>query len=132
MPTAPRPRARLACSLSEEGDRTRDPTRGGTAVQGDALFRRLIESVHEYAIFLLDPTGHVLTWNPGAKRIKGYEAFEIIGQHFGRFYPAGTSMEKLDGELRDAVKLGHFEEENWRVRKDGTTLLGERCHHTLL
>lgn len=62
-----------------------------------------------------------MTWNPGARRIKGYEASEIIGQHFGRFYPAGTSREKLDDELRQAVKRGHFEEENWRVRKDGTT-----------
>ena len=62
----------------------------------------------------------MLTWNPGAKRIKGYEASEIIGQHFGRFYPAGTSREKLDNELRDAVRTGQFEEENWRLRKDGT------------
>jgi PAS domain S-box-containing protein len=90
-------------------------------VTDDALFRRLIDSVHEYAIFLLDPSGHVLTWNPGAKRIKGYEAAEIIGQHFGRFYPAGTPREKLDDELRQAVKAGQFEEENWRVRKDGST-----------
>jgi PAS domain S-box-containing protein len=89
-------------------------------VQDDALFRHLIESVHEYAIFLLDPQGHVLTWNPGAERIKGYKAAEIIGQHFGRFYPAGTTREKLDDELRQAVERGHFEEESWRVRKDGS------------
>jgi PAS domain S-box-containing protein len=87
----------------------------------DALFRRLVESVHEYAIFLLDSRGYVLTWNPGAERIKGYTADEIIGQHFGRFYPAGTTREKLDGELREATERGHFEEEGWRVRKDGTT-----------
>ena len=120
MSTAPGHTRGLACSLSDRGGCTKDSTRGGIDVQGDALFRRLIESVHEYAIFLLDPTGHVVTWNPGAKRIKGYEASEIIGQHFGRFYPAGTSAKKLDDELRDAVKLGHFEEENWRIRKDGT------------
>jgi PAS domain S-box-containing protein len=105
----------------KNGDSTKDSARGVANVQSDALFRRLIESVQEYAIFLLDPDGRVLTWNPGARRIKGYEASEIIGQHFGRFYPAGTSREKLDGELRDAVKNGQFEEENWRVRKDGTT-----------
>jgi PAS domain S-box-containing protein len=92
----------------------------GTEGQNDALFRRLIESVREYAIFLLDPEGRVMTWNPGAERIKGYTAAEIIGQHFGRFYPTGTSRAKLDGELRQAVEEGQFEEENWRIRKDGT------------
>jgi len=95
--------------------------RTGTEGQNDALFRHLIESVREYAIFLLDPDGRVMTWNPGAERIKGYEAGEIIGQHFGRFYPAGTPRTKLDDELRQAVEKGQFEEENWRVRKDGTT-----------
>ena len=93
--------------------------RTGTEGQSDALFRRLIESVREYAIFLLDRNGRVMTWNPGAERIKGYTADEIIGEHFGRFYPAGTSKEKLDGELRYAVEHGQFEEEGWRVRKDG-------------
>ena len=89
-------------------------------VRDDALFRRLVESVHEYAIFALDRQGHVVTWNPGAQLIKGYEASEIIGQHFSRFYPDGTSREKLDAELRTAVEDGHFEEEGWRVRKDGS------------
>ena len=88
--------------------------------QGDTLFRLLIESVREYAIFLLDPGGHVRTWNPGAERIKGYRADEIIGQHFGRFYPEGTTREKLDGELEHAIAHGQFEEEGWRIRKDGT------------
>jgi PAS domain S-box-containing protein len=95
--------------------------RTGTEGQNDALFRRLIESVHEYAIFLLDPDGRVMTWNPGAERIKGYKAGEIIGQYFGRFYPAGTPRAKLDGELRYAVEHGQFEEEGWRIRKDGST-----------
>lgn len=102
-------------------DAVLESLRTGTEGQNDALFRRLIESVHEYAIFLLDPEGRVMTWNPGAERIKGYKAREIIGQHFGRFYPAGTSREKLDGELRYAVEHGQFEEENWRIRKDGST-----------
>jgi PAS domain S-box-containing protein len=89
-------------------------------LQSDTLFRLLIETVHEYAIFMLDPGGHVRTWNRGAERIKGYRASEIIGQHFGRFYPAGTSREKLDWELQHAIEHGHFEEEGWRIRKDGT------------
>lgn len=88
--------------------------------ESDTLFRLLVQSVREYAIFLLDPGGHVRTWNPGAERIKGYRASEIIGQHFGRFYPAGTSREKLDWELEYAIEHGHFEEEGWRIRKDGT------------
>ena len=102
------------------GRKTTESPRAQIDVTDDALFRRLIESVHEYAIFLLDPSGHVLTWNPGAQRIKGYSAKEIIGRHFGQFYPAGTTREKLDGELKSAVAEGQFEEENWRVRKDGT------------
>src|SRR5256885_14893499 len=97
------------------GDTVLESLRAGTGGQNDALFRRLIESVREYAIFLLDPDGRVMTWNPGAERIKGYKADEIIGQHFGRFYPDGTSREKLDGELRVAVEQGQFEEENWRI-----------------
>jgi PAS domain S-box-containing protein len=101
-------------------DTVLESLRTGTEGQNDALFRRLIESVREYAIFLLDTDGRVMTWNPGAERIKGYKADEIIGQHFSRFYPDGTSREKLDGELRQAVEKGHFEEENWRIRKDGT------------
>ena len=88
--------------------------------QADTLFRLLVQSVREYAIFLLDPGGHVRTWNPGAERIKGYRADEIIGQHFGRFYPVGTPREKLDGELEHAIAHGQFEEEGWRIRKDGT------------
>jgi len=103
------------------GEGVPESERTGTEGQNDVLFRRLIESVREYAIFLLDPDGRVMTWNPGAQRIKGYKAGEIIGQHFGRFYPEGTSKEKLDGELRYAVEHGQFEEENWRIRKDGST-----------
>jgi PAS domain S-box-containing protein len=107
-------------SHRDGGRKPTEVTRARVDVTDDALFRRLIESVHEYAIFLLDPAGHVLTWNPGAQRIKGYTAAEIIGQHFGQFYPEGTTREKLDGELKSAVADGQFEEENWRVRKDGT------------
>ena len=55
--------------------------------QSEERFRLLVESVRDYAIFMLDPTGHVLTWNAGAQRFKGYRAEEIIGSHFSRFYP---------------------------------------------
>jgi PAS domain S-box-containing protein len=85
------------------------------------LYRLLIESVSDYAIFALDPTGHILTWNPGAQRFKGYAASEIIGKHFSIFYP----QEDLDTgkpwwELEVAARDGRFEDEGWRLRKDGT------------
>ena len=84
-------------------------------------FRLLVESVKDYAIFILDPTGRVSTWNPGAERIKGYKASEIIGQHFSKFYPrAEIESGKCERELEVARREGRFEEEGWRLRKDGT------------
>ncbi|HET6899685.1 MAG TPA: PAS domain S-box protein [Vicinamibacteria bacterium] len=84
-------------------------------------FRLLVESVHEYAIFMLDPQGYVISWNAGAERLKQYKADEIIGQHFSVFYP----REALDQhwpeyELKTARADGRFEDEGWRLRKDGT------------
>jgi PAS domain S-box-containing protein len=85
-------------------------------------FRRLVVSVRDYAIFMLDPGGHVVTWNVGAENIKGYAAEEIIGRHFSAFY---TTEDRERGhpahELELAAREGRFEEEGWRVRKDGTT-----------
>ena len=81
----------------------------------------LIETVTDYAIFLLDPEGRIRTWNRGAERIKGYTAQEIIGAHFSRFYtPEDQARGHPDHELRVAVRDGRYEEEGWRVRKDGT------------
>src|SRR5580704_9152343 len=86
-------------------------------------FRLLVESVRDYAIFILDPGGWVSTWNPGAERIKGYKASEIIGQHFSKFYPrADVESGKCERELEVATREGRFEEEGWRLRKDGTPL----------
>jgi PAS domain S-box-containing protein len=82
-------------------------------------FRLLIEQVTEYAIFLLDATGHVATWNAGAQRIKGYEAHEIVGRHFSAFYRP-EDFWKCDYELEVARNSGRVEDEGWRVRKDGT------------
>src|SRR5258706_376398 len=85
-------------------------------------FRRLVESVRDYGIFLLDTTGHVLTWNVGAERIKGYKAPEIIGRHFSVFYPEEARRRKWpEQELAMAREKGHFEDEGPRVRKDGST-----------
>lgn len=83
--------------------------------------RLLIESVKDYAIFLLTPQGHVATWNEGAKRIKGYEADEIIGCHFSKFYPQEAKPnEYTKFELASAIEQGRFEDEGWRVKKDGS------------
>jgi PAS domain S-box-containing protein len=92
-------------------------TKGANA---DEPFRLLVASVSDYAIFMLDPEGHVLSWNAGAERIKGYSADEIIGQHFSRFYPAEDKATKPKWELQQAVTQGKVEEEGWRIRKDGT------------
>lgn len=84
-------------------------------------FRLIVESVKDYAIFMLDPSGHVRTWNLGAQRIKGYLASEIIGQHFSIFYPKEEkTLARCQDELDVATRDGRFEEEGWRIRKDGT------------
>ncbi len=91
------------------------------AAQHDLLFYRLVESVRDYAIFLLDPGGFVVTWNRGAERIKGYRADEIIGRHFSIFYPGVEARAgKPDYELKVAAADGRFEDEGWRLRRDGT------------
>ena len=85
------------------------------------LYRMLVETVEDYAIFALDPNGIVVSWNPGAQRFKGYTASEIIGQHFSVFYPAeDLAARKPHIELEIAQSVGRLEDEGWRVRKDGT------------
>jgi PAS domain S-box-containing protein len=81
----------------------------------------LVEGVRDYAIFSLDPHGHVTSWNQGARLIKGYEAHEIIGSHFSKFYPPDAIARKWpEYELRTATTEGRFEDEGWRIRKDGS------------
>src|SRR5258708_1162311 len=83
--------------------------------------RLFIEAVQDYAIFMLDPEGSVITWNMGAERIKGYKASEIVGQHFSRFYPEeDVRSGKPAWELEVAGREGRYEDEGWRVRKDGS------------
>jgi PAS domain S-box-containing protein len=89
--------------------------------QSDERFRLLVEAVQDYAIFMLDPDGHIASWNAGAQRIKGYRAEEIIGRHFRNFYP--REMQEIrhpEHELALALRDGHYEEEGWRIRKDGS------------
>jgi len=84
-------------------------------------YRSFVESVKDYAIYVLDAEGRVASWNKGAERIKGYSASEIVGQSFSRFFTEEDLREgKPEEELRIAAQQGHFEGEAWRVRKDGT------------
>ncbi len=88
---------------------------------GDEAFRRLVDSVHDYAIFLLTPSGVIATWNGGAQRINGYSASEAIGRHFSMFYtPEALATDWPAKELRRAAREGRLEDEGWRVRKDGS------------
>jgi PAS domain S-box-containing protein len=94
---------------------------GAPSLHDSDAFRLLVESTRDYAIFMLDPTGHVATWNTGAQRIKGYTPSEIIGRHFSVFYPPEAVASGWPAhELREAERVGRFEDEGWRLRRDGT------------
>jgi PAS domain S-box-containing protein len=89
--------------------------------QSEERFRLLVESVRDYAIFMLDPGGHVVSWNAGAERIKGYAAAEIIGRHFSVFYPPeAVAADRPQRSLAAARQNGHAEDEGWRLRRDGS------------
>jgi PAS domain S-box-containing protein len=94
---------------------------GESLWQTEAQFHELVEGVRDYAIFLLDSEGLVISWNEGAERIKGYRAEEIIGKHFSIFYPADSIRKGLpEHELKTAREEGRVEDEGWRLRKDGS------------
>ena len=108
------------------GNVSRDLTERRRAEQhlreSEERFRLIIDSTLDYAIFMLDPDGNVASWNAGAERIKGYRADEIIGRHFSTFYTTEANERGWPAhELKEAIRLGRFEDEGWRVRKDGTT-----------
>ena len=88
----------------------------------DALrFDVLGDAIADYAIYMLDPDGFIVTWNAGAERIKGYKAVEILGQHFSRFFTAEDQASKLPEKIMNAARAdGRYEAEGWRVRKDGS------------
>ncbi len=89
--------------------------------RSEERFRLLVEGASDYAIFMLDPEGRVATWNSGAERIKGYRAEEILGQHFSKFYPQeSVERGKPQHELEVASTEGRYEDEGWRIRKDGS------------
>ncbi|WP_407529164.1 hybrid sensor histidine kinase/response regulator [Methylobacterium oryzisoli] len=89
----------------------------------DDRYRLLVESIVDYAIYMLDPEGRITSWNKGAQRFKGYSEAEILGQHFSRFYTDEDRATDLPGRaLRIAATEGRFEQEGWRVRKDGSLM----------
>lgn len=92
-------------------------------VGDEARLALLIDSVIDYAIYMIGPDGRVMTWNSGAHRLKGYRADEIIGRHFSTFF---TEDDKVAGTPQRALEIakstGRFSSEGWRVRKDGTQL----------
>lgn len=90
-------------------------------LDANSLHRKLVEGVSDYAIYMLDPLGHVSSWNPGAQRFKGYTATEIIGQHFSAFYTdEDRAVQRPHHALRISATEGRFEDRGWRVRKDGS------------
>ena len=99
----------------------RAPKSAGTPLGSEESYRQMVDSVKDYAIIMLDPSGRVASWNQGAERIKGYRASEIIGKDFSCFYTADAVARGLpERELELAAKEGRFEDEGWRVRKDGS------------
>jgi PAS domain S-box-containing protein len=127
--------ATIVPSLSAEGrprqyiairtDITERKRAEGVLHESQELFRRLLDGVKDYAIYMLDPDGHVVSWNEGAGRIKGYRSSEIIGKHFSCFYaPEDREAGKPAHELQEAVSRGRFEGQGQRIRKDGSPFLG--------
>lgn len=100
-------------------DMDRVPSDDETWAGSEQRYRLLVEGATDYAIFMLDPKGHVVSWNAGAERIKGYRTEEILGKHFSAFYPP-EDLDKPSYELKVAEAEGRFEDEGWRLRKDGS------------
>ena len=100
------------------------PERDRDLAESERKFRLLVESVVDYAIYMLDPAGIITNWNAGARRIKGYQAKEVVGKHFGMFYlPEDRAAGLPQRSLETARENGRFDAEGWRIRKDGTKFL---------
>jgi PAS domain S-box-containing protein len=97
------------------------PLRHDALIEDSGRFELLVRSITDYAIYMLDPDGRISSWNAGAERIKGYPADEILGEHFSRFFTPEDQAAKLPQRiLAEARRVGRFESQGWRVRKDGT------------
>ena len=100
--------------------------------ESERRFRLLVEGVTDYAIYMLDPEGKVVNWNPGAERLKGYASAEILGQHFSRFYTEEDRRNGLPAQFIDqAIATGKYEGEGWRVRKDGSRFWANVVIHAI-
>jgi PAS domain S-box-containing protein len=111
----------MSSKRSGNGDDGEQRPSSSFVLESGELYRLLVERVQDYAIFALDPQGFILTWNPGAQRLKGYTAEEAIGRHFSMFYPAeDLAARKTERELEIAIAEGRVEDEGWRLRKDGS------------
>jgi PAS domain S-box-containing protein len=110
----------LAGIYSQSQDKIAHYAAQEASLATEARYRQLVDSINDYAIIMLDPQGNVVSWNSGAEKIKGYKADEIIGKHFSIFYPEEDAKSgKAEAELEVARREGRYEEENWRMRKDG-------------
>lgn len=110
--------AGFSCTLT---DRSQSKQAELELRQSEERFRLMVEGVQDYSIFMLDPQGYIMTWNDGAKNIKGYNAHEIIGKHFSVFYTSdGIKAHKPEIEIETAKSTGRYEEEGWRVKKNGS------------
>lgn len=138
MSTKPDPEAAVPASSVEASSKRQNYQREHR--ESEERFRLLVESVRDYAIFMLDRDGFIVSWNAGAERIKGYTADEAIGEHFSRFY---TEEDRASGKPQSGLKTartqGRYEEAGWRIRKDGsrffadviiTPVKDKRGHHT--
>jgi PAS domain S-box-containing protein len=114
--------AEHSAALFQDGDTFHRKSEGKIELRRtEERFRLLVDAVQDYAIFMLDVQGHISSWNTGAERIKGYAVSEIIGKHFSIFYPEeDLRARKPERELEIAAKVGRFEDEGWRLRKDGS------------
>ncbi|HUQ99380.1 MAG TPA: PAS domain S-box protein, partial [Gemmatimonadaceae bacterium] len=109
-------KARKSLEQANDTGSTLDATVGPASV----AYQLMVDSVRDYAIFMLDPNGYVISWNKGAQMIKGYLPHEIIGKHFSNFYPESERKTKPVIELKYARLEGRFEDEGWRLKKDGS------------
>lgn len=114
-------RKRMPSKAKSSKDSKTSTDAKATVLGSEESFRLLVDSVRDYAIVMLDPQGRIVSWNAGAERIKGYTPAEVIGKNFSCFYPPEAMARELPAqELKTAAKEGRFEDEGWRVRKDGS------------
>jgi PAS domain S-box-containing protein len=110
-------------SDSASPEHSRSSGAGGPPSRGitDEQYRLIVQSIKDYAVFMLSPEGGILSWNEGARLIKGYTAPEILGRSFEVFYPSEAVADGFPKrELKEAARVGRFEDEGWRIRKDGS------------